>query len=129
MLDTITTQTGQAEPFAPDRPKEKARLTATPGEPHGNNSNVATVPTHGQDDKAFTDTCARFALLGYELTRHRTAAGLVHHLRDEADAPPTPSKAATRTTFIVGHWTGPRHLASWHAVIGLLTSLQDTARG
>lgn len=77
--------------------------------------------------KCFADTQAKFALLGYELRAHTTAPGLVHIIHD--DDAPQPSKAATRTTFIVSTWHESRHLATWPSVVALLTALQDAARG
>ena len=111
---------GGALPLPPELPKKKARPTTTPSEPY---SNAATLPADDPDDKAFADTCASFARLGYELRRHRTATGLVHHLADEVDVPPRPTTG--RTVFVVRNWNEGRHLASWHAVVGLLSSLQD----
>lgn len=117
---------GGALPLA-DRPKKKARPTTTSDEPQSENNNAVTVPPDAPSCKCFADVQAQFALLGYELRRHTTESGLVHRIFDE-DATPKPSKASGRTTFIVGHWTGPRHLASWHGVVALLASLQDAAR-
>ena len=119
---------GQAAAWPPE-PKEKARPTTTPSEPHHNKRHTpATVAPDCPDSKSFSDTCASFARLGYELRRHTTESGLVHRIFDE-DATPKPSKGSGRTTFIVGHWTGPRHLASWHGVVAMLATMQDAARG
>ena len=108
--------------------KEVARPTTTPSEPHHNKRHTpATVPPDAPSCKCFADVQAQFALLGFELRTHRTAPGLVHRIFDE-DATPKPSKGSGRTTFIVGHWTGPRHVATWHGVVALLASLQDAAR-
>lgn len=44
-----------------------------------------------------------------------------------ADRPKKKARPTTtgRTVFVVRNWNEGRHLASWHAVIGLLNSLQD----
>lgn len=126
MLDTTTALAGQAERFPPDAQKKRACLTTTSDKPHTKNNSAATVTEAVPDCKQFADAQAMFALLGFELRTHCTAPGLVHRILDD-DALPKASKPG-RTTFIVGHWTGPRHVASWHAVIGLLASLQEAAR-
>ena len=118
---------GQAAAWPPE-PKEKACPAATPDRPHAHKRHTpATVPPDAPSCKCFASVQAQFALLGYELRTHTTTPGLVHQIRD--DDVPKPSKASGRTTFIVGHWTGSRHVASWHGVISLLSGLQELELG